>query len=105
MAKRAGFLVIPLVIMVVISSNWGFAQYLDYLVPVYFVLHLLMVKSRIRFTLPAIIPIIVTGAFAYVFFCEDCSELKKSTIFTLWVSYFSALLSNTFLETPEPNPE
>ena len=105
MAKRLLTLIIPLVILIIIISRYGYGHYLDYLVPAYLILHFLLVKSKIQFSMPPVVTVIVTGALAYVLFCEDCSALKKSTIFTLWMSYFSALVSNTLVGRTEGKAE
>ncbi|MCH2207705.1 MAG: hypothetical protein MK132_17755 [Lentisphaerales bacterium] len=85
---------VSLLTVIVAVPRFGDGSYINVMLLTFISLHLLFIKSKVQFSLPPIIPLLLTAAFAYVLFCETCSALKKSIIFTMWLSYLSALVSN-----------
>lgn len=91
---RAILLTISFVLISFIVPLFGNGSYVTYMIPLFVFMLIVFVKNKVKGGAYFIIPAIITAAFIYVIFCETCTSLKKSTIFTLWLCYIVSILLN-----------
>ncbi|MCM8540251.1 MAG: hypothetical protein NE328_08230 [Lentisphaeraceae bacterium] len=93
---RAVLLIVSVLLISFIVPLFGNGSYVTYMIPVFAVMLIVFVKSNVKGGAFFIIPGIITAAFIYVVFCETCTSLKKSTIFTLWLCYLVSITLNYY---------